>query len=107
MYLRFNCLDGNMLIILFSNVAFSMAQLQQCCLFHDLLLPLLCNQAVAFETSRKASNSCVSEKHRAVTILFNMDVHYVNDSLPQIARTANFSVSPERGKAVMQQWDGN
>lgn len=42
---------------------FNMARLEQCCLYHDLPLPLplLCNQAVASETSRMASY-CVAKK---------------------------------------------
>lgn len=47
-----------------SNHHFNMAQLQQCCLFHDLLLPLLYNQVVASETSRTASSCCVAKKKK-------------------------------------------
>lgn len=43
---------------------FNMNRLQQCCLFHDHLLPLLCTQGVASETSTPASNPCVATKKR-------------------------------------------
>lgn len=44
-----------------SILVFSKSQFQQYCLFHDLP-PLLSNQAVASETSRKANDCCVSEE---------------------------------------------
>lgn len=59
-----NQFDANILFIQVSTHHFNMAQLQQCCLFHGPLLPLLCNQVVASETSRKTSSSCVATKEK-------------------------------------------
>ena len=87
-----------------------MARLQQCCLFHDLLLPLLCNQAVASETSRMASSSCVAKKKKKREIKYSLKyVWCVLEALLALIRADEGHVwcSPGWGKVVMQQWDGS